>query len=98
MTPRKKTDPSNIARRFVEMRSCTRYPFSSGVEAFDIQANTRVMGRLSDISKNGCYMDTICPFAEKADVSLTITKDEQSFTTQAKVVYSQMGMGMGLLF
>jgi hypothetical protein len=43
-------------------------------------------------------MDTICPFPTKADVTLTITRDKQSFKTQAKVVYSQIGMGMGLLF
>lgn len=81
-----------------EKRSCPRYPFSPTVEAHDIQANTRIMGRLSDIARNGCYMDTICPFAPKAAVALTITKDTGSFKTQAKVVYSQVGMGMGLLF
>lgn len=64
----------------------------------DIQANTRVTGRLSDIARYGCYMDTISPFAVKAAVTLMITRDNQSFTTQATVVYSQIGMGMGLFF
>lgn len=52
------------------------------------------MGRLSDISRNGCYVDTINPFAKDAAVALTVTKDNQSFRTQAKVVYSKMGMGL----
>lgn len=82
----------------VEKRSCPRYPFSPAVEAIDIQANNRIMGRLSDIARNGCYMETISPFAPKAAVTLTITSASQSFKTQAKVVYSQIGMGMGLLF
>jgi hypothetical protein len=82
----------------LEQRSCPRYPFSPEVEAVETQASTRITGRLSDIARNGCYMDTICPFAAKADVTLTITRDKQSFKTQAKVVYSQIGMGMGLLF
>jgi len=56
------------------------------------------MGRLSDISRNGCYVDTINPFAKDAALTLTVTRDNQSFKTQAKVVYSKMGMGMGLLF
>ena len=81
-----------------EMRSCPRYPFSPSVEAIDVQANTRILGRLSDISRNGCYVDTINPFAKNATVTLTITKDSHSFKTQSKVVYSKDGMGMGLSF
>ena len=81
-----------------EKRSCPRYPFSPAVEAFDILADIRIKGRLADISRNGCYVDTINPFAKDAPVTLTISRDNQSFKTQAKVVYSKMGMGMGLLF
>src|SRR5580704_3882276 len=82
----------------IEKRSCPRFPFSPAVEALDLHADTRIMGRLSDISRNGCYMDTINPFAKGAAVTLTVTRDNQSFKTQAKVVYSKSGMGMGLLF
>jgi PilZ domain len=81
-----------------EKRSCPRYPFSPAVEAFDSLADIRIKGRLADISRNGCYVDTINPFAKDAPVTLTISRDNQSFKTQAKVVYSKMGMGMGLLF
>jgi|SRR5580658_5749681 hypothetical protein len=82
----------------VEKRSCPRFPFSPAVEALDLQADIRIKGRLSDISRNGCYVDTINPFAKDSAVTLTVTRDNQSFKTQAKVVYSKMGMGMGLLF
>ncbi|MGC2488413.1 MAG: PilZ domain-containing protein [Candidatus Sulfotelmatobacter sp.] len=82
----------------VEKRSCPRFPFSPAVEALDLQATTRILGRLSDIGRNGCYVDTINPFAKGAAVTLTVTRDNQSFKTQAKVVYSKTGMGMGLLF
>jgi PilZ domain len=82
----------------VEKRSCPRYPFSPAVEALDLQADLRIKGRLADISRNGCYVDTINPFSKDAPVTLTISRDNQSFKTQAKVVYSKIGMGMGLLF
>jgi hypothetical protein len=93
-----KTNHGQRRRNPVEQRCCPRFPFSPAVEAVDIQADTRVTGRLSDIARHGCYMDTISPFAVKAAVTLMITRDDQSFTTQAKVVYSQIGMGMGLFF
>jgi|HubBroStandDraft_6_1064221.scaffolds.fasta_scaffold37947_2 hypothetical protein len=90
--------PDPVPAEIVEKRSCTRFPFSSAVEALDLEADIRIMGRLSDISRNGCYMDTINPFAKEAAVTLTVTRDGQTFRTQAKVVYSKSGMGMGLLF
>lgn len=81
-----------------DKRRWPRYPFTTAVEAIDIQANIRIIGRLSDIAREGCYMDTISPFATRAAVTLTITKNNQSFTTEANVIYSQIGMGMGLFF
>lgn len=90
--------PPPVPVEAVEKRSCPRYPFSPAVEALDLHADIRIKGRLADISRNGCYVDTINPFAKDAAVTLTISRDNQSFKTQAKVVYSKMGMGMGLLF
>jgi PilZ domain len=81
-----------------EKRRNPRFPFSTGGEAFDPQANVRVTGRLSDISRSGCYMDTISPFAVNAAMILTVTRDGRTFRTKAKVVYSSNGMGMGIMF
>ena len=53
----------------VEKRSCLRFPFSPAVEVLDLQANTQIKGRLSDISRNGCYIDTINPFGEALNLA-----------------------------
>ncbi len=81
-----------------EKRRHPRFPFSSGGEVFDPQANVHLTGRLSDISRSGCYMDTISPFAENAAVILTVTHEGRTFKTKARVVYSLNGMGMGMMF
>ena len=57
----------------VEKRRSPRFPFSTGAESFDIQANVRVTGRLSDISRHGCYMDMMNPFPLGTNVSIRIT-------------------------
>jgi len=80
-----------------EKRRHPRFPFSTGGEAFDPQANVRVTGRLSDISRSGCYMDTISPFAINAAIILTVTREGRTFKTKAKMVYSLNGMGMGMM-
>jgi hypothetical protein len=82
----------------IEKRRHPRFPFSTGGEAFDPQANVRVTGRLSDISRSGCYMDTISPFAVNAAVILSVTSAGRTFKSKAKVVYSLNGMGMGMMF
>ena len=92
------TTHGQLSANPIEKRNCIRYPFSPAVEAIDIGADTRILGRISDISRNGCYVDTISPFGKGSEVKLTITNDNLSFKTRAKVVYSNAGMGMGLLF
>jgi hypothetical protein len=84
----------------VDKRRSPRYRFSTGGEALDIKADVRIMGRPSDISRYGCYIDTISPFAVNAAIALTVTKQGRTFKTKAKVVYSLngMGMGMGMMF
>jgi hypothetical protein len=93
-----KVENEHAAGGFAEKRSCPRFPLSTGAEAFDPRANIRITGRLSDIARKGCYMDTISPFALNAAVILTITRDARTFRTKAKVVYSLNAMGMGLMF
>jgi PilZ domain len=87
-----------VASEPAEKRRHPRFAFSTGGEAFDPQANVRITGRLSDISRSGCYMDTISPFAVNAAIILTVTKEGRTFKTKAKVVYSLNGMGMGMMF
>ena len=43
-------------------------------------------------------MDTINPFPKDSPIRLSITRDNVSFKTQGKVAYSNLGMGMGVLF
>jgi hypothetical protein len=45
-----------------EQRQNPRYSFSCDAEVIDIQGDTRIIGRVTDIAKRGCYVDTISPF------------------------------------
>ena len=81
-----------------ERRKHPRYPFSASAEVLHIQANTRLSGRVSDLGRGGCYVDTINTFPVGADVKVRIVKDHASFLAQARVLYATTGMGMGLAF
>src|SRR5882757_11478706 len=81
-----------------ERRSEPRYPFAAMVEATEIRSNTKINGRISDIGVGGCYVEVMSPFAIGADLKVRITRNEQTLTAKAKVLYSTGGMGMGLIF
>ncbi len=81
-----------------DRRTSPRYHFTAAAEALDPQHRTRMNARTSDIGKGGCYVDTFSPFPLKTGVKLRITREKASFTAEAKVVYSKIGMGMGLAF
>jgi hypothetical protein len=98
MKQSKKTPEAQTATPTIEGRAFPRFPFSTTAEAIDTQGNTKITGRTTDLAQKGCYIDTISPFAAKSTVALRITRDDQSFETKATVVYSQRGMGMGLVF
>jgi hypothetical protein len=81
-----------------ERRHHLRFPFSATVEAIEIKTGTKVTGRTTDLGLGGCYVDTLSPFPVGTETKIRIVRENESFEAQAKVVYSLIGMGMGLAF
>ena len=77
---------------------CPRYPFTATAETLDANSRSRMNARTSDISGGGCYIDTFCPLPRKTEVKIRISRDGEFLEAQAMVVYSKIGMGMGLCF
>jgi hypothetical protein len=96
-------DHTRLTRRFagldpVERRSHLRYPFTAAVQAVDCSYRSVLNARIGDIGRGGCYIDAFSPFPLKTNVRLRITREKRAFEAQAKVVFSKIGMGMGLQF
>jgi hypothetical protein len=81
-----------------ERRRHPRFPLVAQVEAFEPKSNMQISGRTSDVGLEGCYVDTLNPFSEGAVIRITLTKDKLSYEANATVVFSQVGMGMGVTF
>lgn len=93
-----KDSTNGTGENATERRRYTRYPLTASLEAFEPSSQTRIQGRTADVSRGGCYVDTMNPFPAETRVKMRMTKDQQSFEGQATVVYSVAGMGMGLRF
>jgi hypothetical protein len=89
---------ASAALKAQNRRQHSRHPFTATVEAVESASQTRIQGRISDLSGGGCYVDTISSFPAGSKVSIRVTRDTHSFETRAQVVYSLIGMGMGLKF
>jgi hypothetical protein len=81
-----------------ERRRTERFAFSATVELTEAQTGAKVSGRTSDLGLGGCYIDTLNPFPIGTEVKVRILKGDESFEAQAKVTFSQNGMGMGVAF
>ena len=81
-----------------ERRRNLRFPFMAEVEAVDNKTDIKIMGRTSDLSLGGCYIDTLGPFPVGTETNIWIQRENETFEAQAKVIYSTIGMGMGVAF
>lgn len=75
-----------------------RYPFVASVELTDVESETQLRARTSNLSLFGCRVDTISPFPAETKVRLRITHGSTSFVALGKVAHAQPNVGMGIIF
>jgi len=81
-----------------ERRGTPRYPLVLAAEVVELPRGTRLQARTSDISRTGCYIDTLNPIPQGSKVRLRLTHHQEVFETLGSVVYSSPLLGMGLAF
>ena len=79
-------------------RSQHRQPFTASALVFEHKSETLLRARTADLGPDGCFIDTLNPFAPGTMVKVRIDKTGAYFEAWARVVYSLTSMGMGLAF
>lgn len=80
-------------------RRCgTRSPFIAPVEMVEMRTGSRIQARTSDLSAQGCYVDTLNPLPVGAAVQLQIHRASMTLDVLANVSSRHAGSGMGLVF
>ena len=83
----------------VERRRFPRYPCTGTAEVLIIQSGkSRRWGTVKDISRVGCYIETMYPLSAGAEVELRFTIAGISLDIAANVVSSHPTFGMGMDF
>src|SRR5260370_29059160 len=81
-----------------DRRTHPRYEFTAAVAVVAPDSGARIETRVRDLSQQGAYVDTNNPLPLGTVTDVRITKGAQLFEALARVVYSRVGKGMGLVF
>jgi len=86
-----KVEPAN-------RRSADRVPLTVSAELIEMQAGARITGRMADCSMLGCFVDTINSFPARTPVRMRLRKGDITLDADARVVFTQPRLGMGVAF
>jgi PilZ domain len=81
-----------------EKRVVPRFTFSATVDISHPESGIHLTGRISEISRKGCYIDVLNTLPKDTPVQLRITRDRGTFDTAGSVIYVLERMGMGIAF
>jgi PilZ domain len=81
-----------------DRRRTPRYPFAASAEVVEASSGTKSTLKVSELSLNGCYVETPNPKEVGTAFLIKIFKEPHFFEATARVAYSQANLGMGLTF
>ncbi|HUI74559.1 MAG TPA: PilZ domain-containing protein [Candidatus Acidoferrum sp.] len=81
-----------------ERRAAPRYALIVVAEVTELSSGARLTARTSDVSRTGCYVDTLNPIPSGTPVRIVLAKGGENFEVSAKIVYVSPGLGMGVHF
>ena len=79
-----------------DRRDSPRYALTLVAIVTELGSSNVVNARSSDVSRSGCYVDTLQPLAPGAQVKIVLRSGDETFETTARVVYMCPGLGMGV--
>ena len=79
-------------------RKFQRHKISFPLEFRDERVNTPMRVNATDISGNGCYVETVMPLAVSTMLRVEFWMEEERFSTGATVRTRDPGVGMGIEF
>jgi hypothetical protein len=81
-----------------ERRLKKRHAFSATTEVIEFNSGARISTRAADLSQQGCFLDSLNPFAIGTKIRVRIHWDGTELICNAEVRDSQPGFGMGVAF
>lgn len=90
--------PTTPPGPYREKRAVPRLSLIASAEIIESASGVHISGRISEISRKGCYLDVLNPLPVGTLLRLAISRDQGTFTCTAQIIYIQEGMGMGIAY
>ena len=81
-----------------DRRNAGRKPLILAVEVVEVASGARLSARTSDVSRTGCYVDTLNPTPTGTVVRVILAHDGEELDLLARIVYVSPRLGMGVRF
>lgn len=81
-----------------DRRDAQRVPLILAVEVTEVDSGTRLSARTSDVSRTGCYVDSLNPTPTGTVVRVKFNHDGEQLDLLARIVYVSPRLGMGVRF
>lgn len=81
-----------------ERRKAPRYGLVAIAELADPEDARLLSGKVTQISRNGCYVESPKTFPVGTSLKVIISREERTFVAKANIIHVHEGMGMGLAF
>ena len=81
-----------------ERRRTTRFTLIVSAEVEELPRGARLSARCSDLSRTGCYFDTLNPIRLGKSVRVKLIHKNDTFETTGRVVFVSPSLGMGIEF
>jgi hypothetical protein len=81
-----------------DRRDAQRLPLIIAVEVLEVNSGARLVARTSDVSRTGCYIDTLNPTPTGTVVRVKLNHEGEELDLLARIVYVSPRLGMGVRF
>ena len=83
---------------YSQQRATPRHTFIASTELTDAASTVRLAGRVTEISRKGCYVDMLNTLPVGTPLKMKILRDSGTFITTGKTIYVHDRIGMGIAF
>ena len=81
-----------------ERRAAPRYPLILSADVVDLTSGAKLSARTADLSRTGCYIDTLNPIPPGTKIHVRLEHETEVFESDGRVIYISPGLGMGIAF
>ena len=81
-----------------DRRKAPRYGLVAIADLTDSEDGKLLSGKITQISRNGCYVDSPKTVPVGTSLKVIISRDQRTFVAKANVIHVQEQMGMGIAF